>query len=85
MERAGHTPPYHMERLVELLRSRGAIKQVFRHPPLHTVEEAKRLRGDLGGAYVKNLFLKDRSGELLLLVCLADRPINPQSHRRLLG
>ena len=85
MERAEPLPAYDMDRLIQLLKSRGVIERVFRHPPLHTVEEAKRLRGDLGGAYVKNLFLRDRSGSLLLIVCLADRPVDLQALRRLLG
>jgi len=78
-------PEYDMPKLIEALYARGAITEVFRHPPLHTVEEAKTLRGDLGGAYVKNLFLRDRSGELLLLVCLSERVIDLQRLRRLLG
>jgi len=85
MERHVHTPAYHMERLVTELRAQSLIGEVFHHPPLHTVEEARALRGELGGAYVKNLFLRDRSGSLLLLVCLAHREVNLQALRRLLG
>ena len=79
------TPRWGAEELIEHLTAEGLITEVHRHPPLHTVEEAKVLRGDLGGAYVKNLFLRDRSGELLLLVCLSDREVNLQSLRHLLG
>ena len=85
MERRVYTPAYQKERLIAELRERSLITEVFEHPPLHTVEEARTLRGELGGAYVKNLFLRDRSGELLLLVCLAHREINLQALRRLLG
>ncbi|MEM8760846.1 MAG: prolyl-tRNA synthetase associated domain-containing protein, partial [Pseudomonadota bacterium] len=28
------------------------------HPPLHTVEESRELRGEMPGAHVKNMFLK---------------------------
>lgn len=85
MEDIKHVPRFDCDRLLDVLMKRGVIQKVFRHPPLHTVEEAKTLRGDLGGAYVKNLFLQDRSGALLLLVCLSHREINLQALRHLLG
>ena len=78
-------PRWSAEALIEHLYAEGFIREVHRHPPLHTVEEAKVFRGDMGGAYVKNLFLRDRSGALLLLVCLSDREVNLQALRRLLG
>jgi|LauGreDrversion4_2_1035121.scaffolds.fasta_scaffold426641_2 Ala-tRNA(Pro) deacylase len=80
-------PPYRRspEEVLALLRARGALHAVHSHPPLHTVEDARRLRGDLEGAFVKNLFLRDRSGDLLLLVCLSERDIDLQALRHLLG
>ena len=33
---------------------------IHRHPPLHTVNESQALRGDLPGAHIKNLFLRDK-------------------------
>lgn len=42
------------------------------HPPLHTVEEAKRLRGNLPGGHVKNLFLRDKNGRHWLVTTLED-------------
>jgi len=78
---AARTP----EEVLDLLRARGALSAVHRHPPLHTVEDARRLRGDLEGAYVKNLFLRDRAGDLALLVCLSHRPIDLQALRHRLG
>jgi Ala-tRNA(Pro) deacylase len=38
------------------------------HPPLHTVEESQKLRGDIAGGHSKNLFLKDKKGALYLVV-----------------
>lgn len=46
------------------------------HPPLRTVEESKALRGDLPGMHSKNLFLKDKKGQLWLVVACEDTPIN---------
>ena len=47
-----------------------------RHPALHTVEESRELRGDLPGGHCKSLFLKDKKGQLWLIVALEDREVN---------
>ena len=44
------------------------------HAPVYTVEEAKRLRGTLPGANCKSLFLKNKRGEMWLVVL-------PEDHR----
>jgi len=36
----------------------GIAHPTVSHPPLFTVEEAKRLRGAIAGGHTKNLFLK---------------------------
>ncbi len=46
------------------------------HPPLRTVEDAKRLRGDLPGAHVKNLFLRDKRQRFWLVVASEDAAID---------
>jgi len=55
------------------------------HPPLHTVEESKALRGDLPGAHIKNLFLKDKKGRLFLLTCLENRTVNMKTLDKVIG
>ena len=42
----------------------------YNHPAVFTVEEAKKLRGELPGVHCKSLFLKAKGGRLFLLVCL---------------
>jgi len=42
--------------------------ETVEHPPLHTVEDSKALRGDIRGGHTKNLFVKDKKGRLFLLV-----------------
>ena len=54
----------------------GITSQTFHHPPAFTVEEAKLLRGRLPGAHCKSLFLKDKGGQLWLVVCLEDRRVD---------
>ena len=56
-----------------------------RHPALRTVEESRRLRGDLPGGHCKSLFLKDKKGAAYLLVALEDRGIDLKRLRRAIG
>ncbi|MGQ0677419.1 MAG: prolyl-tRNA synthetase associated domain-containing protein [Rhodospirillales bacterium] len=63
----------------------GIAYKTHEHPPLFTVEESKRLRGDLPGGHCKNLFLRDKKRNLFLLVALEDRPVDLKSLRRVLG
>lgn len=46
------------------------------HPPLHTVEESRALRGNIPGGHCKNLFLKDKKQALWLAVTLEDAQVN---------
>ena len=55
------------------------------HPPLHTVEESKRLRGDIPGAHVKNMFLKGKRDALVLVTCLEHRRIRIRDLERAIG
>lgn len=70
--------------LFALLDRLGIATVTHRHPPVFTVEEAKRLRGELPGAHTKNLFLKDKKGRIFLLVALEDRAVDLKTlHTRL--
>ena len=55
------------------------------HPPLHTVEESRALRGDIPGAHTKNLFVKDKKGGLFLITALEDTAINLKAVHRHIG
>jgi Ala-tRNA(Pro) deacylase len=46
----------------------GIAHATVRHPALFTVEEARRLRGEIGGGHTKNLFLKDKKDAVFLVV-----------------
>ncbi len=67
------------------LRALGIAWSEHRHPPLRTVEEARRLRGSLAGAHVKNLFLRDKKRQLFLLTALEDRTVDLKALRAPLG
>ena len=55
--------------------------RTHRHPPVYTVEESKRLRGDLPGAHCKNLLLRDHKGVLWLIVALEDSVLDIKALR----
>jgi Ala-tRNA(Pro) deacylase len=62
----------------------GIAHKTVKHPPVFTVEQAKKLRGELPGGHTKNLFLRDKKHELYLIVALESAAIDLKSlHRRL--
>lgn len=64
------------EALFAKLRALGIETETLQHDPVFTVEEAKRLRGELPGGHTKNLFLRNKKGRMWLVVCLEDREID---------
>ncbi len=68
--------PLTSDELLAALAERGIATTTVSHPPLRTVAEAKRLRGELPGGHVKNLFLRDKRQRFWLVVALEDRAID---------
>jgi Ala-tRNA(Pro) deacylase len=66
------TPEQLFARFAEL----GIETKTYTHPPLFTVEESRRLRGDLPGGHCKSLFFKDKKERYWLVVTLEDRPVD---------
>jgi len=60
--------PASPEELLGFLAALAIPVQTVEHPPLFTVEDSKSLRGEIAGGHTKNLFLKDKKGQLFLLV-----------------
>jgi len=54
----------------------GIETKTHQHKPAFTVEEARELRGEIPGGHCKNLFLKDKKGQLWLIVCLEETQVN---------
>jgi Ala-tRNA(Pro) deacylase len=63
----------------------GIRTRTVQHPPVFTVEEAKALRGTLPGAHIKNLFLRNKKGEMWLVVAGEDRAIDLKALGERLG
>ncbi|MEO1776278.1 MAG: prolyl-tRNA synthetase associated domain-containing protein [Pseudomonadota bacterium] len=55
------------------------------HPPFHTVEDSRVMRGDQPGAHVKNMFLKEKKGGLWLVTCLEDRAMRIRDLEKAIG
>jgi Ala-tRNA(Pro) deacylase len=64
------------DELLAFLESLDVAASTVEHPPLHTVEESQALRGNIPGAHVKNLFVKDKKSRLFLLVLCEETPVD---------
>jgi Ala-tRNA(Pro) deacylase len=62
--------------LLARLDEHGIKTTTVQHPPLYTVEESQKLRGEIAGGHTKNLFLKDKKGKLWLVVAEEDASID---------
>ncbi len=63
----------------------GIPSNTFHHPPVFTVDEAKRHRGPIVGGHTKNLFLKDKKSHHFLAVTLEDVPVDLKALGDLIG
>jgi Ala-tRNA(Pro) deacylase len=63
----------------------GIAHATIDHPPVYTVEEAKRLRGTLPGANCKSLFLKNKKGQMWLVVVAEDQRVDLERLADVLG
>ena len=60
---------YNSFELIELLKKENYNITVHQHDKLFTVEDSKKLRGEIEGAHSKNLFLKNKKNKFFLLTC----------------
>lgn len=70
--------------LLARLEADGYEFSTTNHPPLFTVEDSRRLRGEIPGRHTKNLFLKDRKEQYFLLTVGEDRDVDlKRVHQRI--
>jgi Ala-tRNA(Pro) deacylase len=77
--------PKSPEQLFAALDALGIKHGTVKHPPVFTVEQAARLRGQVPGGHTKNLFLRDKKHALYLVVALEDAEIDLKGLHRTLG
>jgi Ala-tRNA(Pro) deacylase len=73
------------DELLAYLERIGIDARTFEHPPVHTVEESKALRGDIAGLHTKNLFLRDGKKNYFLFVTDEDATINLKQLAKKIG
>ena len=71
--------------LMATLDEAGITYSVHEHPPLRTVEDSKVHRGQMDGAHVKNLYLRDRKKKNHLIVAQEDRDIDLKALPGMIG
>jgi Ala-tRNA(Pro) deacylase len=64
------------DRLLARLLDLGIDAPVVPYPAHASIEEGKRLRGDLPGAFTKNLLLKDKKGRLFFVTAFEDTDVD---------
>ena len=64
------------DRLLGRLLDLGIDAPVVSYPAHASIEEGKRLRGDLPGAFTKNLLLKDKRGRLFFVTAFEDTDVD---------
>ena len=70
--------------LFACLEKLGIKTTTIEHPPLFTVEQSQKLRGEISGGHSKNLFLKDKKDMVFLVVAEEDAQIEMKSlHKRI--
>jgi Ala-tRNA(Pro) deacylase len=70
--------------LFACLEQLGVETTTIEHPPLFTVEQSQKLRGQIPGGHTKNLFLKDKKDKVFLVVAEEDAEIDMKSlHKRI--
>lgn len=77
--------PLSPSELLRYLAELGIEARTVSHPPLHTVEESRLLRGDIAGAHAKNLFVKDKKGRLFVVSTLEDAALDLKTLHQAIG
>ena len=74
---ADGSAPMTAEALLDQLRSFGISVPTIEHPPMVTVKDSKAMRVTAGGAGdIKNLFVRNKKGQMWLITCQEDRQID---------
>ena len=57
----------------------------MRHPPLFTVADSQKLRGEIAGAHTKNLFLRDRKDRHFLVTLEEEAVVDLKAIHSVIG
>ena len=79
------TYPFDRDRLLAWMTDQGLSHTTHHHPAVFRVEEGVELKASLPGAHTKNLFLKDKKGQLWLISACQDTVIDLKGLPRIIG
>jgi Ala-tRNA(Pro) deacylase len=78
-------PPAGRAELIAFLDGLGIAHHTVEHPAVFTVAEGADFKADLPGGHTKNLFLKDKKGQVWLVSALQDTMIDLKALPRRIG
>ncbi|WP_319412334.1 prolyl-tRNA synthetase associated domain-containing protein [uncultured Cohaesibacter sp.] len=73
---------YSRQELLDFLESLEIETVTHEHAAVFTVSESHKIKQDLPGGHTKNLFLKDKKGKMVLVVCLNDTEVDLKSFHK---
>lgn len=74
--------PATREDLFALFDQLGIDTKTHEHEAVFTVDESHKIKQDLPGGHTKNLFLKDKKGNVILVVCINDTDVDLKGFHR---
>ncbi len=82
---AALTPPAGRVELMAVFEALEIHTTTHDHPAVFTVEEGRDIKAKLPGGHTKNLFLKSKKGELVLVCALGETPVRLNALHRAIG
>lgn len=79
------SPPSRPDDLFAYLDRLGIAHETVWHEPLFTVEQSAKLKAEMPGAHTKNLFLKDKDGQIVLIAAEAHNALRLNQLHKLIG
>lgn len=82
---ADGSEPMTSDELLQSLDQEGIEHHTVEHAPMWTVEDAKAIRAPCGYGHTKNLFVRNKKGQMWLLTLHEDRKIDLKAVAKLVG
>lgn len=79
------SPPAEPGALLRRLDELGLEVTTISHPAVFTVEEARKHREGMAGAFTKNLFVRDKKGVMWLIVAIESQTVDLRAVAEMLG
>lgn len=81
----GSKSPKTPDDLFAMLDGLGIVTKTVTHPPLYTVADSQKLRGEIDGGHTKNLFVKDKKDNYFLLTVGEEAIVDLKTIHQLIG